>query len=64
MQGALGFGGFMRAAVADQSAALRQAEVKGQQRAVLQTDRPQGRAVNLHTNHKVPKSQKYDASLY
>ncbi len=42
MQGTLGFGGFMRAAVADQSAALRQAEVKGQQRAVLQTDRPQG----------------------
>lgn len=48
MQGALGFGGFMRATVANQSAALRQAEVKGQKGAMLQTDRPQGRAVDLH----------------
>ncbi len=44
----------MRAAVTDQSAALRQAEVKGQQRAVLQTDRPQGRAVDLqHTPQEI-----------
>ncbi len=42
----------MRAAVTDQSAALRQAEVKGQQRAVLQTDRPQGRAVDLQHHKK------------
>ncbi len=56
MQGTLGFGGFMRAAVADQSAALRQAEVKGQQRAVLQTDRPQGRAVDLqHKPQEITK---------
>ncbi len=46
----------MRAAVTDQSAALRQAEVKGQQRAVLQTDRPQGRAVDLqHTPQEITK---------
>lgn len=48
VEGALGLGSLLFGAVANQCGALGQAEVKGQQGAVLHTDGPQGGAINLH----------------
>lgn len=47
MECALGLGRFLFGAVANQSGALGQAQVKGQQRAVLHADGPQSGAINL-----------------
>lgn len=47
MKCALGLGCFLFGAIANQSGALGQAEVKGQQGAVLHADGPQGGAINL-----------------
>ena len=47
VQGTLSLGCFLRGAVANQSAALGQTQVKGQQRAVLHADSPQSGAVDL-----------------
>lgn len=48
VQSPLSLGCFLPAAVANQSAALGEAKVEGQQGAVLHADRPQCGAVNLH----------------
>lgn len=47
MQCALGLGCLLFGAVANQSGALGQAKVKGQQRAMLHADGPQSGAINL-----------------
>lgn len=47
MQGLLGLGGFLLGAVADHGVALSQVQVECDERPVLQTQRPQGRAVDL-----------------
>lgn len=47
VQCTLGLGCFLPAAVANQSAALGQAEVEGQQGAMLHADSPQRGAINL-----------------
>lgn len=47
MQGLLGLGGFLLGAVADHGVALSQVQVEGDERPVLQTQRPQGGAVDL-----------------
>lgn len=47
VQCTLGLGCFLSTAVADQSAAVRQAEVKGQQGAVLHANSPQRGAIDL-----------------
>lgn len=47
MQGLLGLGGFLLRAVADHGVALRQVQVECDERPVLQTQRPQGGAVDL-----------------
>lgn len=52
MERALGLGRFLFGAVANQSRALGQAQVKGQQRAVLHADGPQGGAINLREYSK------------
>ena len=48
VQCALGLGRLLGAAVADQRAALGQAQVEGEQGAVLHADGPQRGAVDLH----------------
>lgn len=53
MQSPLSLGCFLPAAVANQSAALGQAEVEGQQGTVLHADSPQCGAVNLHGGRRV-----------
>ena len=47
----LGLGRLLWAAVADQRTALGQAQVEGEQRAVLHADGPQSGAVDLHKHH-------------
>lgn len=47
MQGLLGLGGFLLGAVPDHGVALSQVQVEGDERPVLQTQRPQGGAVDL-----------------
>lgn len=47
MQGLLGLGGFLLGAVPDHSVALSQVQVERDERAVLQTQRPQRRAIDL-----------------
>lgn len=47
VQGLLGLGGFLLGAVADHGVALSQVQVECDERPMLQTQRPQGRAVDL-----------------
>lgn len=47
MQGLLGLGGFVLGAVPDHGVALSQVQVECDERPVLQTQRPQGGAVDL-----------------
>lgn len=47
VQGLLGLGGLLLGAVADHGVALRQVQVEGDERPVLQAQRPQGGAVDL-----------------
>lgn len=58
MQGALRLGGFLTAAVANHSAALVQAEVEGQQGAMLHADGPQSGAVDLQRQQQKSCSYK------
>ena len=53
VQCTLGLGCFLSGAVANQSAALGQAEVKGQQGAMLHADSPQGGAINLEGRERL-----------
>lgn len=53
VQCTLGLGCFLPAAVANQSAALSQAEVEGQQGAVLHADSPQCGAIDLEERRKM-----------
>ena len=53
VQCTLGLGCFLSGAVAYQSAALGQAEVKGQQGAMLHADSPQGGAINLEGRERL-----------
>lgn len=52
MQCTLGLGCFLPGAVTNESAALGQAKVEGQQGAVLHTDGPQRGAINLQGKRK------------
>lgn len=52
MECTLGLGCLLFGAVANQSGALGQAKVKGQQRAMLHADGPQGGAINLQDDSK------------